>query len=82
MLCFFLFQHALIAFQQYAIVTKNSNLDLLEGANLKWAMGTKGTNQKNVLPITLFSSLELKGRSLPEPSVIAICLNAIFSLKL
>lgn len=36
-LCFFLFQHALIAFQQYAIVIKNSNFCFLEGMNLKWA---------------------------------------------
>lgn len=82
MLCFFLFQRALIAFQQYAIVIKNSSLDLLEGTNLNWAMGTKGTNQKNVLPIMLFSSLELKGKNLCEPSVIAVCLNATFSLRL
>lgn len=82
MLCFFLFQRALIAFQQYAIVIKNSSLDLLEGTNLNWAMGTKGTNQKNVLPIMLFSSFELKGKNLCEPSLIAVCLNATFSLRL
>lgn len=50
-LCYFLFQHALIAFPQYAIVIKNNYLDLLEGTKLKWAMGTKRRNQKTVLLI-------------------------------
>lgn len=59
-LCIFLLQRALIAFPQYAIVIKNNYLDLLEGTKLKRAMGTKRRNQKAVLPIMLFSSLEIK----------------------
>lgn len=82
MLCFFLFQHALIAFPQYATATKNHNVDPLEGTNLKRAMGTKGRNQKNALPMMFSSSLELKWRYLSEPSVIAVYFNAIFKLRL
>lgn len=52
------------------------------GTNLKWAMCTKGTNQKNILPVMLFSSLQLKGRNVCKPSVIALCLNSTFSLRL
>lgn len=43
-------------------------------------MGTKGTNQKNVLPIMLFYSLELNGPCVSHVAVVG--LNATFSLHL